>query len=342
MIHIMLLVLKIIGLILLIILCLVLLLLAVLLFVPVRYRANGEKYGELKIRAKFTWLLHLLTVTAVYENGLDIVIRIFGFSLGKKKSKELMEETGEELSEDEFWDGVSEALSNGEDEGSSQGEDTILLESSDGDSSGEETAEENPSREKKPDEGPKEPDVHIASVENSSEDFAYKSEKPRGFFGRIWDTMKKIPAVIKRKSLAVIQRVKIIFRILWKKWQALEDKVSEVKAFVEDKENQEVFHLIIKQIKVLFRHVLPRKMKGSVRIGFEDPYTTGQAMAVAGLLCPIYKNSIQVCPSFEEPVMEGELACSGRIRLGSLIVIVGKLFLNKRFRFLFRKLIKRE
>ena len=70
------LILKIAGLIILILLCLILLLLAVLLFVPVRYRAEGKKYADLRGKARVSWLFGIFSVHAAYEDGLDVSVRI--------------------------------------------------------------------------------------------------------------------------------------------------------------------------------------------------------------------------------------------------------------------------
>ena len=115
-------------------------------------------------------------------------------------------------------------------------------------------------------------------------------------------------------------------------------KGDKIKELISDKENQELLRLVFRQTKALFKHIFPRKARGKLRIGFEDPYTTGQAMALAGLLCPFYKDSLQVIPSFEEPVLEGELACSGRIRLAALLMIAGRLMASRTFRQALKKL----
>ncbi|RGY99409.1 DUF2953 domain-containing protein [Clostridium sp. AM58-1XD] len=336
MIHIVLFILKIIGWILLAVLGFILLAAGILLFVPVRYRGEGSCYGAWKGRLKATWLLHMISLTAVYEENLDVTIRILGFPLGRKAK----EEAEKEISEDEFWEKISEELSDEED------------------------------KEDAGSPGAPVPDVHIASIEDSEEDFVYqggernaqdeavkkevtadsedgrhrepvreegkktsgKERKSRGGFGRPgW------PKRLKDRFLRIFKNLKAAFCSMWDKWKSLEKKVERIKQFINDKKNQELFKLLLKQIRVLFKHVLPRKIRGKVRLGFDDPYMTGQALAAAGLLYPFYRDSIQVCPSFEEQILEGELSFSGRIRLFTLTVIAGRLFLNKRFRLLLRK-----
>ena len=71
MLHILLLILKIIGIILAAILGILVLLVCIVLFVPVRYEVSGKCEGNidsLKAKIKVTWLLHLVRVDAYFKN----------------------------------------------------------------------------------------------------------------------------------------------------------------------------------------------------------------------------------------------------------------------------------
>ena len=62
MLHILLLILKIIGIVLAVIIGLIVLLLAIVMFVPIRYTVSGKYYGKPKLKAQVYWLFHLLRV----------------------------------------------------------------------------------------------------------------------------------------------------------------------------------------------------------------------------------------------------------------------------------------
>ena len=83
-----------------ILLCLILILLAVLLFVPVRYRAEGKKYADLRGKARVSWLFGIFSVHAAYEDGLDVSVRIFGFPL-RRRSETPEEEEQEDSNQPE-------------------------------------------------------------------------------------------------------------------------------------------------------------------------------------------------------------------------------------------------
>ena len=83
MVHILLLVLKIIGIVLLILLAALLLAVAVLLFVPVRYRGRLQKpedgWRRFAAAGKISWLFRAVALDAVYENGSFFgCVRLFG------------------------------------------------------------------------------------------------------------------------------------------------------------------------------------------------------------------------------------------------------------------------
>ena len=82
MIHIILAILKIVGILLAVLLGLVLLILLTVLFLPLRYRICAETHGELKkstANVSVSWLFGILKVKAGYRNGqISFVSQIFG------------------------------------------------------------------------------------------------------------------------------------------------------------------------------------------------------------------------------------------------------------------------
>ena len=82
MLHVILLIMKIIGIILAVLLGIVILLLLLLLFVPIRYRASLYKREEFRAEAKITWLYPLLSVPAAFRDGeLSVKIKVLGITV---------------------------------------------------------------------------------------------------------------------------------------------------------------------------------------------------------------------------------------------------------------------
>ncbi len=95
-------ILKLIGIILLVLLGIFVTLLLLVLFVPIRYYVSGELETEMKVHAKVTWLLHLISFVVDYEKGEAVTsLRILGIRK-KAKTKSTLEDAAlDELPVDE-------------------------------------------------------------------------------------------------------------------------------------------------------------------------------------------------------------------------------------------------
>ena len=97
MLHILLTILKVIGILILAILGILILLLCIVLFVPLRYELTAEAKGDLKntsVRFRFHWLLHLFSGKVTYLNEkLEYKIRVLwkNITASEKKEVELQE-----------------------------------------------------------------------------------------------------------------------------------------------------------------------------------------------------------------------------------------------------------
>ncbi|MBO4761787.1 MAG: hypothetical protein J5499_00005, partial [Lachnospiraceae bacterium] len=97
MLEIIFLILKIIGFTLLGLLGLALLIVLAILFVPLRYKARGDKHEELKAEGRITWLLHILRIRVTYADGkLKTKGKLLFFSILDSD-----EDVEEELSDDD-------------------------------------------------------------------------------------------------------------------------------------------------------------------------------------------------------------------------------------------------
>ena len=117
-------------------------------------------------------------------------------------------------------------------------------------------------------------------------------------------------------------------------------KKEELRALLRDEANRRTWRLFKRQARAICRHILPTKITGRVKFGFDDPSTTGQVLTYISPFYGLYARSFQVIPVFEESVMEGQGMIKGRIRIGTLIVLIVRMFFDKNFRGWLRKLRK--
>jgi len=115
-------------------------------------------------------------------------------------------------------------------------------------------------------------------------------------------------------------------------WET-KDKITE---FLTDDVHVEAFKIIKTEIGILARHLRPRRIKGYVRFGFDDPYRTGQVLAGLSILYPFYGDNVEIYPDFEQKILEGDLYIKGHIRMVHLMSMLWRLFFNRYIRKTYR------
>ncbi len=299
-----LLVLKIIGMILLGILGFILALVLIVLLVPVRYRAEASYYGEAKAKAEVTWLLHIVSCSAVYDGELDMGIRLFGFRAGGK------EKPGGGFREDDIHGAAGEGETPKEAPPDKDQHLTETKESTQDVKDGTEnyTLEE---------------EILAELIEEQKEE--ERAERDKGF------------APDKKKKRKRRLKMPFSFQGICDKLKQAKEQKDRATEFLKREENKKTFRLVKRQLKALLRHILPGKARGKVKFGFDDPYTTGQVLMYISPFYGMYGKRFQVIPVFEEPVLEGEAWLKGRIRIGTVLAIGIRLLFDKNFRTLLRK-----
>lgn len=340
-------ILKIIGIILLVVLGLILFLLLLVLFVPIRYRIDASKdaEGEQQIHAliKVTWLLHLLNIRFLYPEEAYLRVRIACFTLFRsdQSTKETASSKKNAAAEKKK---ESEAKTVKNSKASREAEDTLLA-TEDVEGSGEQpqTMDENgwspiDNTQIKPDEkteaklkdAPKNQTENATHTETDSEESTSKwellREKILWCIRKIWKLLKNIRYTIQSiydNIRNIIHHIRYYYRVL----------------------QSELFHRTwekySKEVLCLLKRIAPRKIKGYLHIGMEDPATTGQILGYYGMLYPLIGEHIDVVPDFEHVILEGTLKIRGNITLFQAVRIACTIYFDKDLQKLIR-LLKRE
>ena len=82
--------------------------------------------------------------------------------------------------------------------------------------------------------------------------------------------------------------------------------------FWHDEQNQKAFRLVWKRTKKLVRYILPRKLRGRIHFGFDDPYDTGQVLAAVSPFYGMYARTLtleRISP--ERPSAENSILKAG-------------------------------
>lgn len=350
MLHILLLILKIIGIILAVIIGLILLALLCILFVPLRYciKADG-KLGEdepFRAEVKISWLLHIVNAAFSYPHAAYVKVRIFIFTVMDTSKKEIAEASSAISKDDAFddeeyenkledWQSIESMKCSGEKDGS--------LNTGNEETSGEDNRKEEHLRadadklaERLSEvfgEADSYKDLTIEEITEDSDaytDVAYTDKETERavflFLKNLWRAIKNIKYTICR----MCDRIRKI--------------ISNIEYYVEVFQSdlfQAAFGVSKKQLMRIVRAVRPGKCRINLIAGTGDPASTGQILALYGMLYPFIGNNVFIQADFEEQRVEGDLYIKGKITIYRLLFAAFRVYSDKNIRQLI-KMLKRE
>ena len=358
MISVILAILKIIGIVL---LCLLGLLLLIIL--AVRYQAAGSAAEkEIHARAGISWLLHLIQVKLELVNQrAGITVKLFGIPIrrmgtlfesteneenpdsGNSSQKTDSEETGKnaerqrtdsnsETKIPKISDEVLESLPMeknvlSEERKADRTQPAVRTVNRQKESTSKSEEEQKPQKEKNP--------------ESAAE--AKKAEKAQRNTDRgrqRAERTKQKEEHAKRKEAQKEQKI----QQKEEKRRRRENQRENLEDFldqIQNPENQRAFRLVRTQTGKLLLHILPTRLSIQARVGLSDPAATGMLLGAFYALYPIYQDHIRVTGEFETEVLEGSFRLKGRIRIGSLLMIVFPVIRDKNVRRLIKQVFRR-
>lgn len=309
MISVLLTVLKVLGILILSLLGVVILVLLLVLFVPVRYRIYAERKLEsgLPVLAKMkaTWLFHLLNVHFSYPEEAYIKVRIGCFTIFRS------DRTKEKPDKEEAVPESKSSEKTAKTDGKTKEETEVRTEKE------EQIKEEGKKEELKE-------EKRMTGEKEKSEDEENPTRK--NFF---------------RKFLALLRNLRYTITQICDKIKKIVKNIKYYMDVISSAEFQKAFKLCGTQAGALLRHICPKKIKGDLLIGTGDPASTGQVLAIYGMLYPFLGNQIMVTPDFEQQIVEGKLLVKGRITLFRLIRCAWIIYFNKDMRRVIN-MLKRE
>lgn len=304
-------ILKIIGISILVILGIIILLLLLVLFVPVRYKAEGSYMdNNADVLGKVSWLFGIICVKFQYQGGQPFHIRAKLFYIpvfdNLKKHKRKKKAPKQQL----------QAAS-------------VLKEA---DPSQKDVHEEEAKQEELSDE-------HSEALQQDTEQTADKVEK-RDIEDENTDKIsifQKIKEIL-LKFIEFFSNIKFTFQKIYVIIMKIKDNIKYYLELLQQESTKQAFELCKKQLLRILKNLSPKEYAVKLRLGFEDPAVLGNVLAVWGMLYPIHMGRIDICPEFEQKIVEGSFSFKGSVNIYVFLWTVCLFLTDKNIRQLRKQL----
>lgn len=304
--HVILQILAVIGIVLLVLLALLILTVLAVLFVPIRYRASGEKEADrIEGVAAVSFLYPFLSFKwqrAGNENRW--ALRLLGIKL-KGSPKVDKGKTTEPEKTEKGKVAEPEKTDKGKAEETAQ-------------AAKPEKAAEPVKEEKQP---------ATSSVQNAEAEDAARQAEETG-------TQETDRVSSEKKARFTISG-------LCDKMENIRDNVEYYKERLTAEENRLFLKRTKERIFAVLKSIKPKVLTARVVCGTGSPDTTGYVCAVYGMLYPVIEDRISFTADFENKVLDGELSVKGKVRVATLVRHGIKILLDKQLK-VFLKEMKRE
>lgn len=303
MLHIVLVILKMTGILLAVLLALLLLLVFCLCFVPLRYRLYVRYDKKWYVRGRFRYLGPLLMLRLEYEEGLKMKLCIFGIPVNgsfyrkwRRRRQGAVDEEEEEL--------AGTSSNSVEEEPKQYGADFVMRL--------EEEVSVLPDRE----------DEHMFEKGKTAQ--KEKQKAPSEFGRRV--------TLLGRLRLGWL-RFKAACRSFFRMLGNGKNTIVAIREVYEDDGVRAGIRKGKDEFFRLFRKCKPGSIKGTLKIGFEDPFETGKLLAVLAVVRSMWNYHISIVPDFEQKILETEISAKGSIRGIWLLRLGWRLMLDKDIRY---------
>lgn len=331
---------------------LIIFILGLILFVPIRYEARGSFYDNISAKGRISWLLRIFSIRIIYDDeDFNVKFSIFGIAINPSAKDKAKGTHSSDLPSKKS--GKKKAVTKPSKlaEKNNQSQDNY---NKSRDSKNKKLIDTNDKVRGLKEKTTSEKDRHLLDSKDKTKTISTKGQidskhktsldieekhgdKKDSVFSKILDKLKLIKEFILKVFKIIISILVNIYKFLLQieDEESKESKFSKIRVFL--KNNKLGVKVIIKAVKDLVNHIRPRKFKGDIEFGSEDPAVTGQILGLASIFYGLYYKSIRIVPNFEEKILKGQVYLRGRIRLFSVAIIVIKLVSNKNFRSLWNE-----
>lgn len=307
MLHIILLMLKIIGILLLCLLGLLLLNLCLILFVPLFFEAEAENQDSFRAKGRLSWMGLGLRAGFSYEEELEFSLRIFGLRIFPSKKKKRKRKK-----EDKERSPASEAKAAEEKKEGSR------VESPDKKEAKSHAEESNEAGQKRKTEQNIKEEQEVRENSEKSEEASSKKEKP--------SSKRKIPGRFLRKKRKEEKKEK-----KKKEKSAFFKKVKEI---LGDEVCREGIIHTMSYLISFFQAVRMKDAEGNVDFSLGAPDLTGKTLGVISMFPFAYGKDLEINPDFmaDNSYFTGRIRLKGSLQLVYLLIFIIRMGMDKEVR----------
>lgn len=301
MVSIILTILKIIGISILVILGIIVLLVLLVLFVPVRYKAGGAYMdNHADISGKVSWLVGIVSVTVRYQNEQPFHIRAKLFFIpifdNLKKRKRKQKSSRKRKKEEPQLQAASVSDN--------------TVDAKNMDMAEADREEERKNQSEKGSESLSQEAERAADEVEISEAEEENTEKISIF--------QKIQKIL-MKFVEFFENIKFTFQRIYVIMMKIKNNIKYYLELLQQESTKQAFRLCKKQLLRILKNLCPQKYSVKLHLGFEDPAVLGNVLAVCGMLYPWHMGRIDICPEFEQQIVEGSFSFKGRVSIYILL-----------------------
>lgn len=332
-------VLKVIGIILLCIIGFLLLIILLALFVPIRYKLKGNKgieNSDIKASVCVSWLLHLISFKAEFvDSKLAYSLKLLGIKIKKSESGDIKSDA--EVKSDKADKAPSSSkMSQPDTEKAKHEKEPTVKELADNDGNlykiecSDDVTESCDTK-----------DEHFEEESNNldtvfEDDTASTQKDGKNALSKILDKIKALFDKVSKKIISIIEKIRDSYNHAEETAKKISKEYDFYTRFIEDERNKDAIKLCIKELKHVIRIVLPRRIKGRVHFGFDDPATTGQILVFLSILYGLVNYRLVVEPDFENSILEGNIEIKGKITIFVILYAAARVYFNKNVKRLIR------
>lgn len=326
----------------------IILVLCLVLFTPLKYNIYAEKYDTARAEGRISWLLGIIKVSFLYDNGENSYkLKIFGadykkltgfFAKFSRKKKEYKLEAAESPVQNKDKNRKDNYEEKKETKNFPQEEEKHPL-----------NKDKTPFKENKAhkDEG-KAPEKEKAGMakkdkktdRDSKHSGTGKDKRPGSRITNnirlFWEKVKALPL----KAKDIFNKIKENIKTFKEKTGSMEEKFHRVKEFILSEVTKNMLNITKDKIFYLIKKIKPRRIKSDIVFGTGDPCQTGYITGIFAVYMAMSGTVFNITPDFENKILKGRLSVSGHIRASSLAFAVLRVIISNEWKSFYKEAVK--